>query len=350
MTEAANPRVTRWGAKLNTVDYMREAVFFDGASVRAQYTRFWLLLILASAIASAGVVTDSTATVIGAMIVAPLMRPIQGTMLATVLGDRRNLRVSLVTMIAGAAGAVAVGFGVGLFIVQPVVAATNSQVAARVSPGLVDLFAALATGIVGSIALLRSDISDTLPGVAIAISLVPPLCVVGLTLESGAPGQAVGALLLFVTNVAAILGSGALVMAVYGFSRLRIELAEDKEAARRQRARAYVTTAAVVVLVAVPLAWSTAHAIESRSRLAKIQDYVDQVTEGTKWSLVSITPQENDTFHVIVKGEPPLPDVGKIYDRLRAAGLNPDKVSVEFVPTYSFDAEHTTAPQVSAAP
>ena len=139
-------------------------------------------------------------------------------------------------------------------------------------------------------------------------------------------------------------------MAVYGFSRLRIELAEDKEAARRQRARAYVTTAAVVVLVAVPLAWSTAHAIESRSRLAKIQDYVDQVTEGTKWSLVSITPQENDTFHVIVKGEPPLPDVGKIYDRLRAAGLNPDKVSVEFVPTYSFDAEHTTAPQVSAAP
>lgn len=344
MTEAAVPHVTRWGAKLNTVDYMREAVFFEGPSVRAQYTRFWLLLVLSSAIASAGVVTDSTATVIGAMIVAPLMRPIQGTMLATVLGDQRNLRSSIATMVAGAAGAVAVGFGVGLLVVQPVVAATNSQVAARVSPGLVDLFAALATGIVGSIALLRSDISDTLPGVAIAISLVPPLCVVGLTLESGEPGQAVGALLLFVTNVAAILGSGALVMAIYGFSKLRVELAEDKETARRQRARAYVTTAAVVVLVAIPLAWSTAHAIESRSRLARIQDSIEQLTDGTKWTLVSVTAQENDTVHVAVKGEPPLPDIADVYRRLADAGLDPAKITVEFLPSYTFDSTHTTAP------
>jgi hypothetical protein len=67
----------------------------------------------------------------------------------------------------------------------------------------VDLVAALATGAVGSVALARSDISDTLPGVAIAISLVPPLAVAGLTLESGVPSQSLGAFLLFVTNVAA---------------------------------------------------------------------------------------------------------------------------------------------------
>jgi uncharacterized membrane protein len=69
------------------------------------------------------------------------------------------------------------------------VEAANSQVAARGHPRIVDLVAALATGAVGSIALARSDISDTLPGVAIAISLVPPLAVVGLTLESGAPAS-----------------------------------------------------------------------------------------------------------------------------------------------------------------
>ena len=119
MTEAAVPHVTRWGAKLNTVDYMREAVFFDGASVKAQYTRFWLLLALSAAIASAGIVADSTATVIGAMIVAPLMRPIQGTMLAAVLGDRRNLVRSIATMVAGAAGAVWSALLVGL-LVSPV--------------------------------------------------------------------------------------------------------------------------------------------------------------------------------------------------------------------------------------
>ena len=73
-----------------------------------------------------------------------------------------------------------------LFVPSPVVAVANAQVAARVTLQLADLAAALATGAVGSVALVRSDISDTLPGVAIAISLVPPLAVVGLTLESGA--------------------------------------------------------------------------------------------------------------------------------------------------------------------
>ena len=63
----------------------------------------------------------------------------------------------------------------------------------RVSPRLIDLLAALATGAVGAFAMVRADVSDTLPGVAIAISLVPPLAVVGLSLESGAPEQALGA-------------------------------------------------------------------------------------------------------------------------------------------------------------
>ena len=80
---------------------------------------------------------------------------------------------------------IAIGFLVGLPVAVPVVAETDAQVAARVAPRLIDLVAALATGAVGAFALTRSDVSDTLPGVAIAISLVPPLAVVGLTLESG---------------------------------------------------------------------------------------------------------------------------------------------------------------------
>ena len=86
--------------------------------------------------------------------------------------------------------------------------------------GLIDLLAALGTGVVGSIALVRKDISDTLPGVAIAISLVPPLTVVGLTLESGSIAQSLGAVLLFLTNVVAIIGTGIVVMSVYGVNKL----------------------------------------------------------------------------------------------------------------------------------
>ncbi len=336
-SDAGAARTSRWGAKLNTVDYMRDSVFFDGPTARSMHTRFWLLLLLASSIATAGIVANSTATVIGAMIVAPLMRPIQGTMVATVLGDRVNLVRSIVIMLAGAGAAVGTGFVLGLLVVQPVLASTNDQVAARVSPGIIDLFAALATGVVGSIALVRKDISDTLPGVAIAISLVPPLCVAGLTLESGAPDQALGAVLLFATNVAAILATGSVVMAIYGFSRLRLDPAEDEEHARVRRARSYITMFVMLGLIAIPLAFSTAGAIERQSRIGQVTSFVEEATEGSKWSIVSITERENDVIYVIVKGSLPLPDVNAVYDSMGEAGIDTSTVILEFIPSYTFD-------------
>ncbi len=338
---AEQVRETKWSGRLNTVHYMRDAVFFDGdaAKVRAMHTRFWLLLLLASAIATAGIAADSTATVIGAMIVAPLMRPIQGTMLATVLGDHRNLARSVVIMVAGATAAVAVGFVLGLLVQVPMTAETNAQIAGRVSPGLIDLFAALAVGVVGSIALIRADISDTLPGVAIAISLVPPLCAAGLALESGEPGQAFGAVLLFATNVAAILATGALIMGVFGYSRLRLEASEDKEAERRRRARTYLTMAALVLAVSGPLTWSTAHAIQNNSRIAQIRQYVEAAAADSKWTIVSVKARENNMVQVLVKGTPPLPVVDAVYDDMAASGLDIDTVILEFVPSYTFDSE-----------
>jgi uncharacterized hydrophobic protein (TIGR00271 family) len=128
------------------------------------------LLLLSAVIATAGVVSDSTATVIGAMIIAPLMTPILGVVLGVVTVDRVNLLRCLLLLAAGAAAVVALSWLLGHLVPYPVTAATNSQVAARVTPRLVDLVAALATGAVGSVALARPDISDTLPGVAIAIS------------------------------------------------------------------------------------------------------------------------------------------------------------------------------------
>jgi len=165
---------------------MRDQLFFEGPERNRRLSRFWLLLPLAAVIASAGVVSDSTATVIGAMIVAPLMTPILGIVLAVVLTDRANLRRCLLLVIAGAAAVVAVGWLLGLLVPYPVVAQTNAQVAARVTLQLADLVAALATGAVGSIALVRSDISGTLPGVAIAISFAVLLLavIIPLTISS----------------------------------------------------------------------------------------------------------------------------------------------------------------------
>ena len=82
---------------------MRDQLFFEGPDVGRKLSRFWLLLLLAGVIATAGVVADSTATVIGAMIVAPLMTPILGSVVAVVLADRDNLIRSAGLVVGGAA-------------------------------------------------------------------------------------------------------------------------------------------------------------------------------------------------------------------------------------------------------
>jgi uncharacterized hydrophobic protein (TIGR00271 family) len=124
---------------------MRDQLFFEGTDVRRRLSRYWLLLPLSAVIAAAGVVSDSTAAVIGAMIVAPLMTPILGLVLSVVLSDRPNFIRCLLLLLAGAAAVVGLAWIVGLFVPYPVVAATSSQVASRISPRLVDLVAALAT-------------------------------------------------------------------------------------------------------------------------------------------------------------------------------------------------------------
>ena len=98
---------------------MRDQLFFEGPECNRRLSRYWLLLPLSAVIASAGVVSDSTATLIGAMIVAPLMTPILGIVLAVVLADRGNLRRCLVLLVVGAAAVVVIGWLTGLFVPLP---------------------------------------------------------------------------------------------------------------------------------------------------------------------------------------------------------------------------------------
>jgi len=316
--------------RFNSTDSMRDAVFFDGPASAARYSRFWMLLVLASIIASAGIVGDSTATVIGAMIVAPLMTPILGTMLATVLGDRANLIRSLSLVLGGAAAAVLIGFAVGLPVQTEVLASTNAQVAARVSPRLIDLLAALATGVVGSVALVRRDISDTLPGVAIAISLVPPLTVAGLVLESGSADQFLGAILLFVTNVVAILGTGIVVMSVYGVSRLaRHRVPGDTSTPSLLRPVAVL--AVMLLVIGVPLTLTSVE-VTARSNLeGAVQTVGAEWASSVGWSVTNVSSRGTEVI-LQVQGSPPVPDTGGLERSLAAAGINPDRVTVDLSP------------------
>jgi uncharacterized hydrophobic protein (TIGR00271 family) len=228
------------------LEVLAAKLFFDREGTRDPYVRFGVLLLLSVVIATGGVITDSTATVIGAMIVAPLMTPIMATALAVVTADVRRMARSMAIVAAGVGAAVGVSYLMALISPVVVEAATNSQVSGRISPTTLDLVVALASGAAGAFALSRENVSDALPGVAIAISLVPPLCVVGTMLASGDPSAAWGAFLLFLTNFVAILVAGGSLLAVMGYGR--VALAGRTSRARR-RAAAAIVVATLVILV-----------------------------------------------------------------------------------------------------
>jgi uncharacterized hydrophobic protein (TIGR00271 family) len=324
------------------LERMREAVFFDEPEARRKMSRFWVLLVLASIIAAAGVVGDSTATVIGAMIVAPLMTPILGTMLGVVLGDRANLVRSILFVVGGAAAAIAIGYLLGALVNDPITAATNSQVAARVNPSLIDLVAALATGVVGSVALVRRDIADTLPGVAIAISLVPPLSVVGLTLESGATNEAGGALFLFATNVSAILATGIVVMALYRVHRM---VAPAATAAKRQvnRRNAVLVIIAFFLIIGGMLVVSAVRINDNQQREAQVRNITQEWAEEVGWEVIEVSTTGTNV-DVRLIGTPPLPETESYAAALQSVGIDPSDVVVEFVPQTSVNLGESQLP------
>ena len=318
------------------VQRMRDALFFEGPLARRRVTRFWALLVLAGIIATAGVIADSTATVIGAMIVAPLMTPILGIVLAVALGDRTNLVRSFAFVVAGAAVVVLLAWLCGHLSPIDVVAPSNSQVAGRVSPRTVDLVAALATGAVGAFALVRSDISDTLPGVAIAISLVPPLAVAGLTLEAGRSDQARGALLLFLTNVAAILVTGVVVMAVYRVRSTALASA-PVDGTRPVSSRYPVAViVAFAVAITIPLVVSGRRYTKSTLTTDHVASIATDWASRSGWEVVS-AEYRNGKVVVRAVGPGPSPDPVELRRLLDVGGERGTDVRIELVPERRVD-------------
>lgn len=184
---------------------------------------FFVMIGLAAAIAGLGLRLNSAAVIIGAMLVAPLMSAVIGLGLGVVQGDTRLLRVAVRALLRGIGLAVTVGLLVGLLTDIRV---PTAEMLARTQPTLIDLAIALLSGAAGAYALSRKGVSTSLPGVAIAAALVPPLTTVGLCLAMGRFYLAGGALLLFVANLVAINAAGALVFLWLGFGPASSDHAE----------------------------------------------------------------------------------------------------------------------------
>jgi uncharacterized hydrophobic protein (TIGR00271 family) len=172
--------------------------------------------LLATVIACYGLLVDSVAGVIGAMVIAMLLGPITGIGLALVENDLSLLRKALLSELVGVLVVMGTAFLIGLLHRDVPV---GQEILARTKPGSADLAVALAGGAAATIAVVSGAVNLSLVGVAIATALVPPLSACSMLLARGEKGLALGAFLLAFTNMVAIQFASSVVFWVAGYRR-----------------------------------------------------------------------------------------------------------------------------------
>lgn len=263
------PRLQR-DEQLELYRRMREAV--------RPNVNYFVLITLSAVIASLGLLLNSPAVVIGAMLVAPLMTPIVGSAVGITFGDARTLRDGLNATLQGML--VSIFISILVTAIVPVAHLTN-EVLTRSQPTLIDLIVALASGMAGAYAIARKEVGEALPGVAIAAALLPPLASVGIGIALGDAPIAGGALLLFTTNLVAIIFASSLVFLLLGLRPPQV-----KEREQRLR-RGLVTSVVTLALVSLPLAYFLFQAVE-RDRVARTAGDIVQTTVQS-WGDVQLT-------------------------------------------------------------
>lgn len=205
------------------------------------------VLVCAIIIASTGLSTNSTAVIIGAMLISPLMGTILAIAYGTVTADSRTVRKSLIGFLFQ--------MGVSLitstifFLLMPSKTIT-SELLARTNPSFTDVIVAIAGGIAGIIGQTRKDKSNNIiPGVAIATALMPPLCTCGFSIANGHLRMLSGAFYLFVVNTYFIYMSACVILMVLRIPQIR----EVSETEQKRMIRRMVRTAVLVSLPSIVL-------------------------------------------------------------------------------------------------
>jgi uncharacterized hydrophobic protein (TIGR00271 family) len=238
---------------------------------------YFVLIGLSAVIATLGLLLNSPAVVIGAMLVAPLMSPIVAIGTGIAFGDVRTLRDALATTIQGILAAVFIAILVTLIL--PVVEATP-EILARTQPNIIDLLVALASGMAGAYAISRREVGEALPGVAIAAALLPPLASTGIGIAMGDLGIAIGALLLFTTNLITIVFSTVLVLLLLGVRPPRVE-----EREQRLRQGLQVTLISLII-VSLPLGYALWQTVRRDRVDRQVKELVASAEE--QWEAVEV--------------------------------------------------------------
>jgi uncharacterized hydrophobic protein (TIGR00271 family) len=316
--DADRPLLLHWlDSKLRTEedrDVLYDQVYFEGVGAPRKLAGFVLLMVFASIISAMGVLTDSTAVVIGAMLIAPLINPMMGMGLALTMGWPNRLSRSALIVLLGVTIAVGAGwlFAGGVDLVIDV--GTNSQIISRSSPTVGDLIIAVAAGAAGAYALSRREMSSSLPGVAVAIALVPPLSVIGITAHARAWEQMRGTTLLFLTNFVAIVVVGGIVFVLTGIAPIK-RLAENQ---LRVRTSAAAITALAIIIIGALIFNGHQIASDALASTNARRAVLEWLGEETDFSIESITI-DGETIDVVLVGPGDPPSEDDLVDALEDA-------------------------------
>ena len=240
---------------------------------------FHFMLALSAIIATLGLLANSVAIIIGAMIIAPLMGPIVGMAYSIVMGNRKLLRRSSLTLLKGIILTILTSWFISSIIGLKTL---DSEILSRTNPTLIDFGIAMAAGAAGAFANTRRSISSALPGVAIAVALVPPLSVVGIGLSLGAENIAFGSSILFLTNLICIIFFGGLVFLFQSYGNIN----------RAKRGLAMST--AIMFCLAIPLTFSMRELIIKKNLRHQISNIIFQTETFNKTNikLISVIPHQ----------------------------------------------------------
>lgn len=268
---------------------------------------YFLMIVLSSIIATLGLLIDSGATVIGAMLVAPLMTPILGVGLGSLTGEQNLLKDAGSALLRGSLASIAIAAGLTL-INRPLpfvlLQQLPNEVVARTNPTPIDLFIALAGGAAAAFAWALPQISPSLPGVAIATALMPPLCVVGIGLALGQWRVAGGAFLLFLTNSVAIASASMLVFYALGFAPQNLLQARKL----RDLPRSLRLSAALAALLFIPLAYLGARFVGQANESRLINEVVQEEVSRMGGELSELKTQTmGDVLHLTLTIRTPHP-------------------------------------------
>lgn len=217
----------------------------------------YLILIVGScAIATFGLLSNSAAVIIGAMIIAPLMLPIRGLAFGALVGNIALVRQGAVSILVGTLLAIVISCLLGVLVALP---GYGSEILARSEPTLLDLGIAVAAGGISGYAKAEPKISASLAGTAIAVALMPPVCVIGLGLAAANWSLSLGATLLYLTNLLGIALSCMLTFLAVGYTRFR----------HARKALSWATV--LTVLLLIPLGVSFARLVQQAQLQASLE-------------------------------------------------------------------------------